>query len=272
MDKSELGILIVTLFFVMLNWGLSLIFSRKNNLDWQADLRQLWPESKFFFKAQTIMLALCIGGMTYQITANPEELVQPATHLGLLALVAKLSQGILPILQLFYITHLGSKTNPLLVSTIGIWTVIQFGVGEYIRDLLSLLGLIVVIAPGFIIWFRSTLFMPIYALEGRQVGHAWHHSWELTEGKFWLVSRYLSPVLMASMVSTILPNLVHNIFTKVASRSQGITDSPLWQILVPIGIVGSAVSAVAIIALELIFTGLLYKLYIHLSGRTENAE
>ncbi|CAN5266641.1 hypothetical protein BH11CYA1_BH11CYA1_02540 [soil metagenome] len=264
------GIGVAIFLLVAFNWGLSRIFSRKNNYNWMADLRQLWPDSKYFFKAQIIFMVLCTGGFSYSMMTNGAEHATTTTHLGMLALAARASSAILPILKLFYVSHLGSKVNPLLISTIGVWAVFQFGIAEGLREVAAIFGLFLFLIPGLIIWFRSCLFLPCYAIEGHIVGNAWHRSWELTKGKYWLVSRYLGAVSVSLLavigIKELVQGIIFGVKATLTARASEVTnvmavysfEAGAWLVAI--------VLSLATISLDFMFTGLVYKLYAHLSG------
>jgi len=166
--------------------------------------------------------------------------------------------GIVPILKLFYVSYLASPKNPALVSTIGIWAMILYLIGEYIQNIMVGAGLVFFIAPGLYVMARTSLFLPIYAVEGHRPLKAIDRSWEVTKGRFWQISLYLGPPTFVVLGSHIfLPFL-----GTMASRG-----SEAGPLLAATG----AVTSMAGILLDILLAGLMYKLYLRFNSAQKSA-
>lgn len=174
------------------NWLLSLSLASKEPNYFTADLKQLWPDSLPFLKAQWPFLLLCMLAassslLTAQVSMMPSLIV---------------STGIAPIVKIFYICYLAAPKYPGRLATIGAWSVITYIICHSIISTIGTLALFLFAVPGLILLARTCLFLPIFALEGYHPLAAVAQSWRLTSGKYWLVSRYLGipMILFASLI------------------------------------------------------------------------
>lgn len=256
MDNPEaivdIFILIGVPILAVLNWTLSLVFGKTGILDWKGDARQLWTDSTAFLKMQALFIVLIIAGNTYGIASAFIE-APSSSGINWLSVAAKFTQGILFILELFYLSYLASNKSVTLISTIGIWTVFKLGIAEKVLQAVTAAGFAALLVPGLLITVRTCLFLPVYANEGHLVGHSIRRSWTLTKGKYWIASRYLGPVALASALVTSIAG-----FSLAANAQE-------WRSFTPIAIALGAVFAVLTVGFQLMYQGLSYKLYRHLT-------
>ena len=241
------------------NWLLSLFFARKEQNYFLLDLKQLMPASVPFLSTQWPFLIFCFAGFGFgQFFRHGPGISSSSDILSLLqAIGCTIAIGLMPILTLFYVTYLGSKQGVTLVSTIGIWSVVVYVFAETLRNALGYAGLFFFIVPGLLIYTRTSLFLPIYALEGHKPWAAIKRSWSLTEGHYWLVSRYLGlPALIISLIS----------LTTSASSPFKTAGYPAIESM---NAIGTLTIATAMMVMSMINSGVTYQLYARL---TENEQ
>lgn len=235
-----------------INWALSLVFAKIGVLDWKGDARQLWTDSKAFLRMQAIFILLIIAGNAYDI-ASPFINMASGSGISWWALAAKFAEGILFILELFYLSYLGSTKGVMLIGTIGIWTVFTLGIAEKVLEAVTAAGFAALLIPGLIITVRTSLFLPVFAVEGHRIIYSIQRSWSLTKSKYWITSRYLGPTALASALLTSIAGFV------LAANAQE------WRSFAPITIVFAATYGVLTVGFQLMYQGLSYKLYLHLT-------
>lgn len=251
-------ILTAMLFFPMLvalaNWVLSLISTRSKSNYFLDDLKQLWPDSLPFLKAQWLILTSTLAIATWiQLQQLPE--LSEKTEFGLPILLLFFgSSGIAWILNLFYVTYLAAPKYPGRVATIGAWALALYIVADISILTFGAIGIIFFVIPGLIVFVRSCLFLPIYAIQGYKPLYAIKQSWALTKGKYWLISRYMGlPALLMLAIAA---------FPELLNSSMGLDNAAASTNFEALKISFAA----AIQVLSLVIAGLLYKLYERLSA------
>ena len=262
MDNQEIilafAVLSVLPLAACINWVLSLKFCKTRTLDWHDDSRQLWAESIPFLKTQMIFIALTIAGKSCGMAS--ESIKQSDTGLKLQDLIAQLAQGATYVIEFFYVSHLASTKGVALISTIGIWAVTKLLIAEKALEVLTGLGLVLLLFPGIYLAIRTCLFVPIFAAEGHKVVHSIKRSWSLTKGRYWLASRYLGAVALALAILIFIKGYVV------------LSTELKWQYLGPIVIAAATTCSAITLGLQLLFQGLSFKLYTHLlSDENQNS-
>lgn len=266
MDLLSSGTTLLAAFPTVLtagNWLLSLFFARKERNYLLTDLKQLMPASMPFLSTQWPFLIFCFAGFGFaQFFRHGEGagISSSSNSLGLLpAMGALMAIGLMPILKLFYVTYMGSKHGPGLVSTIGIWSVMVYIFAETLRVSLGYAGLFLFIIPGLLIATRTSLFLPVYALEGHKPWAAIKRSWSLTDGHYWLVSRYLGlPAVFLALVSLATSGSSH--FKMTGYPTIG------WM-----SAIGTFTIASTMMLMGMIYSGLTYQLYSRLTESSESS-
>ncbi len=231
------------------SWGLAYKFAGKNAPSVIHDLRELFTESLPFLKTQWLFLAICTVGSGVSACQNSQSIeLAPAYYL-----ISSVSLGIVPILKLFYVAYLASPRNAALVATIGIKTMIFYLIGEYIQNMAIGLGLMLLVFPGLYIMARTSLFLPIYAVEGHRPLQALERSWAITKGKYWQVCLYLGPAFVIALMGHWMPYM-----GIMLQHSQLSAARPLLVVV-------SAVSGMTSTLLSIMLAGLMYKLYLRFS-------
>ncbi|CAN5266456.1 hypothetical protein BH11CYA1_BH11CYA1_02520 [soil metagenome] len=254
MDNQDTIIGIAILFAFPLvaaaNWLLSLQFCKEHALDWKADAKKLWSQSKPFLKMQAILIALTIVGKTCGMASVNSK--QSAATIHVLDILGQLGQGATYVIELFYVSYLGSTKAIASIATIGIWTITKLLVAEKVLEVLTGLGLILLLAPGVFLAVRTCLFVPIFAAEGHKVVHSIKRSWSLTKGRYWLASRYLSPVAFAIAILY---------FSEASSL---LLDELNWHSFGPVVMAAISVVSALILTCQLLYQGLAFNLYLHI--------
>jgi len=230
-------------------WGLAYKFAGKGAPSIGDDLRELATESLHFLKTQWFFLAVCTGGSAVSACQHSGSFEIPPTYV----IVSSFFFAIVPILKLFYVSYLAIPRNPALVASIGVMTMVFYMIGEYIQNMLILLGFVLLIFPGLYVMARTSLFLPIYAVEGHRPLQALERSWAITNGKFWQVCLYLGPVVFVVLMAHWLPFAASFMQPNIAAR--------------PFVAVFSAVCGMSFILLDIMLAGLMYKLYLRFNEK-----
>ncbi|MBP6744045.1 hypothetical protein KA344_02380 [bacterium] len=254
----ESTILIVPVVLAFSNWFLSLFLARKTTNYFAVDLKQLWPDSLPFLKAQWPIVTIAMIAVSWsQLRPALESSNRPEFSLA----VTVLDYGpivITWILMLFYVSYLSEPKYPGRVATIGAGSLLVYVISDTMIVTVGALGLFFLLAPCLIVFVRSCLFLPIYAAHGHQPLSAIKRSWALTKDKYWLVSRYmgLPPLILISI--SISPVIVDNFW--------GLSGQAALQNCAPLIVATGAIN----LLLSLVIGGLLYKLYERLSAAENN--
>lgn len=252
-NHIETAILIVPIVLAFSNWALSLFFARKSTNYLALDLKQLWPDSLPFLKAQWPIITVTLAAATWsQLHPIPDLSDKPELALEVF-LSTFGSSGILWILNLFYVSYLAAPKYPGRVATIGAWGLVMYIITDMAIVTFGALGTILFVAPGLIIFTRSCLFLPVYAIHGHKPLSAIRQSWALTKGNYWLVSRYIGLPILVMMALYCYPELVTN-FMPAGTQDAIKNCLPL-----------DAAFTSAAQVLNIAIGGLLYKLYERLS-------
>ena len=256
-DKLLTAILFSPVLIALANWVLSLIYTRSKQNYFLDDLKQLWPDSLPFLKAQWPILTSTLAIATWiQLQQLPE--LSAKTEFGLPILLLFFgSSGITWILNLFYITYLAAPKYPGRVATIGAWALALYIVADISILTFGAIGIIFLVIPGLIVFVRSCLFLPIYAIQGYKPLSAIRQSWTLTKGKYWLVSRYMGLPVLLMLAIAVFPELLNS-----SLELDSAAPSSNFEAL---NISFTAANQV----LGLVIAGLLYKLYERLSEEQE---
>ncbi|MFA6212757.1 MAG: hypothetical protein WC714_25200 [Candidatus Obscuribacterales bacterium] len=244
-------LLIAPILLAFANWATSLIMTHGKENYTLVDLRQLWLDSLPFLKAQWLIVGVTIAATTWQQLQPTQGLTAKLDATTLLSIFG--ASGILWILGLFYVSYLAMPKHPNRVSTIGFWSLTMYVIGDMAISVLGSLGILLFVVPGLIVFVRSCLFLPAYAIQGSHSLSAIKHSWALTKNKYWLVSRYMGLPALGLVASIVYPTIVEKF----------VTNHTLVEILnyLPLTIVLAASTQVFSLAI----CGLLYKLYDRLS-------
>lgn len=252
-ETIDIAVLAGPVVLAFSNWALSLFFARKTINYFAVDLKQLWPDSLPFLKAQWPIITIAIIAATWSQLQPTAELSGKPEHALQEFLSFFGSSGILWILNLFYVSYLAAPKYPGRVATIGAWSLLMYVIADMAIVTFGALGTILFVAPGLIVIARSCLFLPVYAIHGHKPLSAIRQSWALTKGNYWLVSRYLGLPALALVTSYGYPELVTNFMP--AGTADAIKNC------MPLDIAETAAAQV----LSLVIGGLLYKLYERLS-------
>ncbi len=229
------------------SWAVAYKFAGKNAPSVIHDLRELFTESLPFLKTQWLFLAICTVGSGVSACQLSQTFdLAPAYYM-----VSAVTQGIVPVLKLFYVAYLAAPRNAALIATIGIKTMIFYLIGEYIQTTAIALGIALLVFPGLYIMARTSLFLPIYAVEGHRPLHALERSWAITKGKYWPVCLYLGPTFVIVLLGHCLPSMGIMLQHHTAAR--------------PLIAAVSAVSGMTSTLLDIMLAGLMYKLYLRFS-------
>ncbi len=251
-------ILTAMLFFPMLvalaNWVLSLISTRSKRNYFLDDLKQLWPDSLPFLKAQWPILTVALAVATWSQLQPVQDMCDKAEHGSPLFLLPFGSAVISWILNLFYVTYLAAPKYPGRVAAIGALALTIYVVYDIAILAFGAIGTIFFVIPGLIFFVRSCLFLPLYATQGYKPLSAIRRSWALTKGKYWLVSRYMGLPVLILLAFYVYPDLANN--------SNDIDSQTVATYCLPLTIA----TTIAAQVLGLVMAGLLYKLYERLSA------
>lgn len=251
-------ILTAMLFFPMLvalaNWVLSLISTGSKQNYFLDDLKQLWPDSLPFLKAQWPILTVALAVATWSQLQPLQDMCDKAEHGSPLLLLPFGSAVISWILNLFYVTYLAAPKYPGRVAAIGALALTIYVIADIAILAFGAIGIIFLVIPGLIVFVRSCLFLPIYATQGYKPLSAIRQSWALTKDKYWLVTRYMGlPVLLM---------LAIEVFPEILNSSLGLDNAAASSNFEALNISSVAANQV----LNLVSAGLLYKLYERLSA------
>ena len=251
------AILFVPLAIALANWVLSLICTRSKSNYFLDDLKQLWPDSLPFLKAQWPILTVVLAVATWAQLQPVQDLGEKA-ELGPSMLLLHFGSAVISwILNLFYVNYLAAPKYPGRVATIGAWALMIYVISDTAVLTFGALGTIFFVIPGLIFFVRSCLFLPIYAIQGYKPLSAIKRSWALTKGKYWLVSRYMGLPVLILVAFYVYPDLANN-SNDLDSQTVATTFQPLTI----------AITTAAQV-LSLVIAGLLYKLYERLSVEQE---
>jgi len=243
------AILFFPLVIALANWVLSLISTRSKSDYFLDDLKQLWPDSLPFLKAQWPILTVVLAVATW-FQLQPVQDLSDKTELGPSMLLLPFGSAVISwILNLFYVNYLAAPKYPGRVATIGVWALTIYVISDIAVLAFGSIGTIFFVIPGLMFFVRSCLFLPIYAIQGYKPLSAIKRSWALTKGNYWLVSRYMGLPVLLLVALYVYPDLANN-SNDLESQAATTTCQPLTI----------AITAAAQV-LSLVIAGLLYKLY-----------
>lgn len=107
------------------------------------------------------------------------------------------------------IRHLHGRTGG---ATRALWPVIRdCAITSLVQAILVLLGFLLLIVPGLIVYTRFAVALPVAAIEGERVAAAFGRSTHLVKGRFWPVLGIVIVVILASLFGGILPDVLGSI-------------------------------------------------------------
>lgn len=232
----------VVLAAAILNYTAALIWGPKDVPGTKTILRQLSGESRAFLKAQWPFVLFCMISASVfdcqSVNFDPGYFLSGAIALPLAGWLT------LELSKMFYMSYLASARDSGLAFSVTLRRFIQYSLADTVRCFAVMFGTLFIVQPGIYLVVRTCLFLPIFIIERQPPWKAIQRSWLLTKGQYWLISRYLGPMVVFYCVIA---------FLRVFVAAQASVNSG-----------AIACVSVASVVLELVLAGMIYKLYLQL--------